>query len=69
MLVDRGITPVVLIDDVASELDKGKTEFVLKCLLGLGVQVFLTDIGKNTPIIEKKNTSFYKITQGVIEKV
>jgi len=69
MLTDAGVFPVVLIDDVSSELDKQKTNLVLDCLLGLGVQVFLTDIGKKTLIVDKKKTNSYKINGGVIKEL
>jgi len=68
MLTDAGVFPVVLIDDVSSELDKQKTNLVLDCLLDLGVQVFLTDIGKKTLIVDKEKTNSYKINGGVIEE-
>ena len=67
ILVETGVVPVVLIDDVSSELDKQKIDLVLDCLLGLGVQVFLTDIGKRAPAVDKKKTNSYKINSGVIE--
>ena len=67
ILVEMGVIPVVLIDDVSSELDKQKIDLVLDCLLGLGVQVFLTDIGKRAPAVDKKKTNSYKINSGVIE--
>ncbi|MDP6973751.1 MAG: DNA replication and repair protein RecF [Gammaproteobacteria bacterium] len=66
ILIDAGVFPVVLIDDMSSELDKEKTNLILDCLLGLGVQVFLTDIGKTPLKVAKKKTSIYKINSGVI---
>ncbi len=69
MLTDAGVFPVVLIDDVSSELDKQKTNLVLDCLLDLGVQVFLTDIGKKTLIVDKKKTNSYKIKGGLIKEL
>ena len=68
ILIDAGVVPVVLIDDVSSELDKQKTSLILDCLLGLGVQVFLTDIGKNPLTVDKKKSNSYKINGGVIEE-
>ena len=69
ILVETGVVPVVLIDDVSSELDKQKTNWVLDCLLDLGVQVFLTNIGKKTLITDKKKTNSYKINSGVIKEL
>jgi recombinational DNA repair ATPase RecF len=67
ILIDAGVFPVVLIDDISSELDKQKTNLVLDCLLDLGVQVFITDIGKKTLVVDKKKTNFYKINSGAIK--
>ena len=69
MLTDAGVFPVVLIDDISSELDKQKTNLVLDCLLDLGVQIFLTDIGKKTLMVDKKTTNSYKINGGVIKEL
>ena len=69
MLTDAGVFPVVLIDDVSSELDKQKTNLVLDCLLDLGVQVFITDIGKKTLVVDKKKTNSYKIKDGLIKEL
>jgi recombinational DNA repair ATPase RecF len=69
ILIDAGIFPVVLIDDISSELDKQKTNLVLDCLLDLGVQVFITDIGKKTLVVDKKKTNSYKIKDGLIKEL
>jgi len=42
LLEDRGIVPVFLLDDVSSELDEHRNEFLMKYLAGVGCQVFIT---------------------------
>ncbi len=68
ILIDTGVFPVVLIDDISSELDKQKTNLIIDCLLDLGVQVFITDIGKKALVVDKEKISSYKINSGVIKE-
>ena len=45
MLVESNIKPVVLIDDISSELDQEKIDLIFGFLTKLDVQIFVTDIG------------------------
>jgi DNA replication and repair protein RecF len=68
MLTNKGIRPIILVDDISSELDKAKIEFLFSCLEKLNVQVFVTDIGNNLrPVIYSKQ-AVYKIHNGVIKQ-
>jgi DNA replication and repair protein RecF len=58
-LTKKNIKPVVLIDDISSELDNGKIEVILKFLEELKIQTFITSIN---PISE----DFYKVENGEI---
>ncbi|KAA0452062.1 MAG: DNA replication and repair protein RecF [Candidatus Thioglobus sp.] len=67
MLVDLGIKPIILIDDLSSELDDDKVNTILQHLQLLNVQTFMTDISHNLAI-EQINpaTAIFKINQGEI---
>jgi DNA replication and repair protein RecF len=68
MLVERHTTPIVLIDDLSSELDNLKIKTILQYLDLLGVQVLITSINKfKTPNTEK--SYFFTIKKGVIERI
>ncbi|MDG2353417.1 MAG: DNA replication and repair protein RecF [Gammaproteobacteria bacterium] len=66
LLVNLKIKPVVLIDDLSSELDNKKINIILQYLKALKVQTFMTDIGHNLDIIERINPSIFQIDNGVI---
>jgi DNA replication and repair protein RecF len=66
MLVNQHIQPIVLIDDLSSELDLKKIQTILHYLNDLNIQVFMTDIGKNLSLIKDKNTTIFTINNGVI---
>ena len=68
MMVELNIKPIVLIDDVSSELDQEKIDAILDFLNKLGVQVFVTDIGNKPLSVDKKRTDIYHIDKGVILK-
>ena len=68
MLVELNIKPIVLIDDISSELDQKKINSILGVLTKLGVQIFVTDIGNNPLSVDKKKASIYQIDKGVIVK-
>ena len=66
LLVNLKTNPVVLIDDLSSELDSKKINIILQYLKALKVQTFMTDIGHNLDIIECINPSVFEIDSGVI---
>ncbi len=66
MLVNNNIHPVVLIDDISSELDSAKIQTILYFLQRLNIQIFMTDIGETALEINNKNTSVFIIDKGVI---
>ena len=68
MLVELNIKPIVLIDDISSELDQEKIDSILDFLIKLGVQIFVTDIGNKPLSVNKKRTTIYHIDKGVILK-
>jgi len=68
MLVELNIKPIVLIDDISSELDQEKIDSILDLLNKLGVQIFITDIGNKPLSVDKKRATIYHIEKGVIVK-
>ena len=68
MLVELNIKPIVLIDDVSSELDQEKIDSILGFLTKLEVQIFITDIGNKSLHVDKKRATVYQIDKGVIVK-
>ena len=68
MLVELNIKPIVLIDDISSELDQEKINSILGFLAKLGVQIFVTDIGNKPLPMDKKKATIYQIEKGVIVK-
>ena len=65
-LVEAGVKPIVLIDDISSELDQNKINETLSFLTQLDVQIFITDIGNKELPLDTKKTSTYHIKKGVI---
>ena len=68
MLVELNIKPIVLIDDISSELDQEKIDLIFDFLTNIDVQMFLTDIGNKRLLVKKKRLSVYQIDKGVIVK-
>ena len=68
MLVELNIKPIVLIDDISSELDQEKIDSILGFLIKLEVQIFITDIGNKPLSFDKKRSTIYQIDKGVIVK-
>jgi recombinational DNA repair ATPase RecF len=65
-LVENQKKPVVLVDDISSELDELKIKSIIDFLTDVKVQIFMTDIGnKKLPLSEKKSSTF-NIKNGVI---
>ncbi|MDB4139982.1 DNA replication and repair protein RecF [Candidatus Thioglobus sp.] len=61
--------PVVLIDDISSELDQEKINSILDFLTNLNIQIFITDIGNKDLPLDPKKTNIYHINNGVITSV
>jgi len=68
LLVELNIKPIVLIDDISSELDQEKIDSILYFLTKQEVQMFVTDIGNKALPVDKKRASIYQINNGVIVK-
>ena len=68
MLVELNIKPVVLIDDISSELDQEKIDSILDFLIKLEVQIFVTDIGNKSLFFDKKRANIYQVDKGVVVK-
>ena len=68
MLVELNIKPIVLIDDISSELDQEKIDLILGFLIKLEVQIFATDIGNKPLSMDKKIATIYQIDKGIIVK-
>ncbi len=68
MLVELNIKPIVLIDDISSELDQEKINSILGFLAKLEVQIFITDIGNKSLPVDNKRASIYQIDRGIIVK-
>ena len=65
-MVEKEKIPVVLIDDISSELDEIKIKSILDFLIETNTQIFMTDIGnKKLPLNDKKANRFL-IENGVI---
>ena len=68
MLVELNIKPIVLIDDISSELDQEKLDLIFDFLTNLDVQMFVTDIDNRRLFAKKKRLSVYQIDKGVVVK-
>ena len=65
-MVEKEKIPVVLIDDISSELDEIKIKSIVDFLVETNTQIFMTDIGnKELPLNDKKANRFL-IESGVI---
>ena len=69
MLVELKIKPIILIDDISSELDQEKIDSILNLLNKLEVQIFATDIGNKPLSVDKKRASVYKIDKGAVVRL
>jgi DNA replication and repair protein RecF len=66
ILVQNKTKPIVLIDDISSELDQNKIKSIIDYLTEINIQIFITDIdNKDLPLDPKKATVF-KIKNGVL---
>jgi len=68
VLIHNGVNPIILIDDISSELEAEKRSALISHLEGLKVQSFITDIGHNITDIKEKNNITFIIENGAINK-
>ena len=66
VLAKNSSDPVVLIDDISSELDQEKINSILDFLTNLNIQIFITDIGNKELPLDLKKTNIYHIKKGII---
>ncbi len=66
VLAKENSDPVVLIDDISSELDQKKINSILDFLTNLNIQIFITDIGNKELPLDPKKTNIYHIKKGII---
>ncbi|WXU00578.1 MAG: DNA replication and repair protein RecF [Catillopecten margaritatus gill symbiont] len=66
LLINLGTKPIVLIDDLSSELDNTKINIILQHLKALKVQTFMTDISHNLPAIKTVECTVFHINKGEI---
>ncbi len=65
---ERRERPVVLLDDLSSELDAARAERALSCLLELGAQLFVTTTAEGTwGKVFGKDLSRFRVAGGTIE--
>jgi DNA replication and repair protein RecF len=62
------IRPIYLIDDLPSELDPTRKEFIIEALKNLNAQVFITSILKNDleNLVNAKETKLFHVEHGVV---
>jgi DNA replication and repair protein RecF len=67
ILVQKKTKPIVLIDDISSELDQKKIKSIIDYLTEINIQIFITDIAnKDLPLDHNKATVF-EIKSGVLK--
>ncbi|SFV85439.1 DNA recombination and repair protein RecF [hydrothermal vent metagenome] len=66
LLINLGVKPIVLIDDLSSELDNTKINIILQHLKALKIQTFITDISHNLATIEHIQPTIFQINRGEI---
>ena len=69
LLAKNGRKPVVLIDDVSSELDETKIKSITGFLTKVKVQIFMTDIGNKKLPLSDQNSTSYNIENGAITRL
>jgi DNA replication and repair protein RecF len=68
ILVEQNNSPIILIDDISSELDQRKINLLIDFFVGLDVQIFITDIGNTLISIDEKNATTFEINNGHITR-
>ena len=61
ILVQNKTKPIVLIDDISSELDQSKIKSIIDYLTEINIQIFITDIGNKDLPLDPKRQPFLKL--------
>ena len=69
ILVRNKIKPIVLIDDISSELDFNKIKTIIDYLIEINIQIFISDIGNKHLPVDIKKSSVFKIKNGALESL
>ena len=67
ILVQNKTKPIVLIDDVSSELDQSKIKSIIDYLTEINIQIFISDIGNIDLPLDPKKTTIFEIKKGVLK--
>ena len=65
-LIQNNNNPLILIDDMCSELDDNKANLILKILLDIDTQVLITDTRLNSVLADNKLNKIFTIKDGQI---
>ena len=63
----RAYKPVLLLDDVSSELDSGYSQLLSTHLLGRGSQVFATTTDARAVGFERENITHFQVKEGEVK--
>ena len=66
---EKGIKPIFLLDDIASELDTDRRNFLFQSLRNKNVQVFVTTTDPENVNVNKNKAKMYKVHQGSVTEV
>jgi DNA replication and repair protein RecF len=67
ILVQNKTKPIVLIDDISSELDQNKIKSIIDYLTEINIQIFISDIGNIDLPLDPKKTTIFEIKKGVLK--
>ena len=69
ILVQNKTKPIVLIDDISSELDQSKIKSIVDYLTEINIQIFISDIGNIDLPLDPKKTTIFEIKKGVLKSL
>ena len=67
ILVQNKTKPIILIDDISSELDQNKIKSIIDYLTEINIQIFISDIGNIDLPLDPKKTTIFEIKKGVLK--
>ena len=63
---ETGFRAVVLLDDIASELDESRRRYLFELLDENKTQIFVTTTDRNTALLPRRKARFFHIQEGQI---